>query len=64
MYPSLPGVLECAGDDLHHVTLVVDAGDAADEIRLVVGLDEHCGVRGEVDRLTDRDLELDLADLG
>ena len=58
------GVLEGARDDLDDVTLVVDARDATHEVGLVVGLDQHRGIRGQIDRLADRDLELDLADLG
>ena len=57
-------MFEGAGDDLDDVALVVDAGDAPDEVGLVVGLDEHRGVGRQVDRLTGGDLELDLADLG
>ena len=57
-------MFEGARDDLHHVALVIDAGDPADEIGLVVRLDQHRGVRGQVDRLAGGDLELDLADLG
>src|ERR1700730_14803834 len=46
------------------MTLVVDAGNAPDEVGLVVGLDQHRRVRRQVDRLTLGDLEFDLADLG
>ena len=56
-------MLEGPRDDLDDVTLMVDARDAADEVRLVVRFDQDCGVWGQVDGLTDRDLELDLADL-
>ena len=57
-------MLERPRDDLDDVTLMVDAGDTADEVGLVVGLDEDRGIGRQVDRLADRDLELDLADLG
>ena len=57
-------MLERARDDLDDVTLVIDAGDAAHEVGLVVGLDQHRGVGRQIDRLAGGDLEFDLADLG
>ena len=58
-----PGVLEGPRHDLDDVPLVIDARHPSDEVGLVVGLDEHRGVGGQVDGLAGRDLELDLADL-
>ncbi len=43
--------------------MVVDAGDPADEVRLVLGLDEDGCVRGEIDGLALGNRELDLGDL-
>ena len=43
---------------------MVDARDAADEVGLVLGLDQHRGVRREVDLLALGDCELHLAHLG
>ena len=59
-----PGVLEAARDDLDDVALMVDARHSPDEVGLVVRLDEHRRVRGQIDGLAEGDLELDLADLG
>ncbi len=56
-------MLERPSHDLDDVALMVDAGNASDEVSLVVGLDEHRGVGGEIDRLAGGDLKLHLADL-
>ncbi|TMD96654.1 MAG: hypothetical protein E6I76_07330 [Chloroflexi bacterium] len=43
--------------------MVVDAADPADEVGLVLGLDEHGGVGLDVEGVARCDGELDLADL-
>src|ERR1019366_2338416 len=55
---------ESASDHLYDVALVVDASDSTDEVGLVVGLDQHRRVGGQVDRLPRGGLEFDLPDLG
>ena len=56
-------MLEGAADHLDDAAVVVDAADPADEVGLVLGLDQDRGVGGEVDGLVGRNRELDLGHL-